>query len=399
MKQLSSLARGIKNLPSTLLFFLCVGNFNLAQIPEPQQNNDFLSGNIIYFSFIAAVKAEPKNKTEPFYDVPQKSPAKIQMSQKNNIVDPSSIGSCVPSALNQSKTKATEITALEKTLKQSLVQSAKNKEQIQTLELAIQQTQIKLQKAQEAKSWSEKNISDRVMALIKAKKLSASALNVENSKSFLEVQKKTRMLKSIYKFDNQLFRFFSSALAQEVEANNELGQQKQKAYQVAQQLAQQEAEIRELLKRNKKKLLGQYKSLDSILSTLKATWVSPMTQAQLARPFGVSFDPQTQSLDFSKGIELKSTQDEVKSPAPGKIVYIGSIKGLGKTLIIQHDFNIHTVYTGLASTLLDEQQETKKNQLIARASRVDGLNQYGVYYELRLLAVPQDPLPWLKGIQ
>ncbi|MEY3883393.1 MAG: hypothetical protein RLZZ379_671, partial [Pseudomonadota bacterium] len=96
-----------------------------------------------------------------------------------------------------------------------------------------------------------------------------------------------------------------------------------------------------------------------------------------------------------KGLFIKANEGaEVKSVANGRIVFADWLRGFGNLIIVDHGDGYMSLY-GNNQTLLKPVGETvKAGDAIAAVGNSGGNASNGLYYELRRLSRPFDPLSW-----
>lgn len=108
--------------------------------------------------------------------------------------------------------------------------------------------------------------------------------------------------------------------------------------------------------------------------------------------FGNSVDPVTHLKSFSPGITIRGKAGRsVTTVGAGTVAYVGSLRGYGSFVIINHDDYYYTTYAGLKKSMVSEGQYLLAGDPLARAGD-DGL----VKFELRLGREPLDPVKWIR---
>ncbi len=114
-------------------------------------------------------------------------------------------------------------------------------------------------------------------------------------------------------------------------------------------------------------------------------------RGKIVTRFGWKTDPVNNLKSFSPGIEIQGPKGAtVVAVAPGVAAYVGVLRGYGNFVIVEHEDGYYTMYSGLESLAVGQ------NQLIDRGEKL-GLASTGlVKFELRLGREPIDPLEWLQ---
>jgi len=85
----------------------------------------------------------------------------------------------------------------------------------------------------------------------------------------------------------------------------------------------------------------------------------------------------------------------VVAAADGRVVFTGTLRGLGRVLILAHDDRCHTVYACLSETSLAVGEAVPRQGLIGRSGYCNQTRAPGVYFELRFREKALNPAEWL----
>ncbi|QDQ28873.1 peptidoglycan DD-metalloendopeptidase family protein [Chitinimonas arctica] len=98
-----------------------------------------------------------------------------------------------------------------------------------------------------------------------------------------------------------------------------------------------------------------------------------------------------------KGVFIRTAGGQgVKAVASGRVVFADWLRGFGNMLIVDHGSGYMSLY-GAAETLIKQVGETvRAGEDIATSGNSGGNEQTGIYFELRHLGKPMDPLTWAK---
>lgn len=115
----------------------------------------------------------------------------------------------------------------------------------------------------------------------------------------------------------------------------------------------------------------------------------------VARGFGRERDPELGTWRVHQGLLLDTDAGaEVKSVAPGTVIFAGPFRSYGQVIIVDHGSGFFSVYGGLGGTLKGKGSAVKRGDALASAG--GGPKGGRVYLELRRGADALDPLAWLE---
>ncbi|QQS16363.1 MAG: peptidoglycan DD-metalloendopeptidase family protein [Neisseriales bacterium] len=96
-----------------------------------------------------------------------------------------------------------------------------------------------------------------------------------------------------------------------------------------------------------------------------------------------------------KGLFISTnTKQSIHAVADGTIAHTGYITGLGQVSIVEHGKQYFTVYAGLSSVSLPQGQKVKAGSVLGQ-SGVLGSGEVGLYFEIRHMGQPINPLNWI----
>lgn len=124
---------------------------------------------------------------------------------------------------------------------------------------------------------------------------------------------------------------------------------------------------------------------------LGETFVWPVRGALIA-PFGAITDKI-----INKGIDIKAPEGAgVRASRSGKVVYRDQfLKGFGKTVILDHGDNYHTVYSYNSDILVNVGDQVAQNTVIAKVGRTGRAKDPTLHFEIRRDGEPQNPFYYL----
>ena len=131
---------------------------------------------------------------------------------------------------------------------------------------------------------------------------------------------------------------------------------------------------------------------EDAFSRLKGRLSLPI-RGELANRFGT---PRQEGGTTWKGIFIRSGSGaEVKAIAPGRIVFADWLRGFGNLAIVDHGDGYLSVYGNNESLFKEVGQQVKAGEAIASVGNSGGNPETGLYFELRHLGQPVDPLKWV----
>jgi septal ring factor EnvC (AmiA/AmiB activator) len=86
----------------------------------------------------------------------------------------------------------------------------------------------------------------------------------------------------------------------------------------------------------------------------------------------------------------------VRAVAPGRVVYADWMRGFGNLLIVDHGDAFLSIYGNNESLLKQTGDAVSLGEPLATVGQSGGNEQTGLYFELRHLGKPFDPLGWVK---
>ncbi len=117
----------------------------------------------------------------------------------------------------------------------------------------------------------------------------------------------------------------------------------------------------------------------------------PPIRGEIISSFGWKTDKLTKLKSFSPGIDIKPSPkvQQVVACAPGRVAYVGSLRGYDNFVILEHDDGFYSTYANLSSTLVRLDDRVDAGQKL-------GLKGSGtVHFELRQAREHLDPVIWL----
>jgi septal ring factor EnvC (AmiA/AmiB activator) len=99
----------------------------------------------------------------------------------------------------------------------------------------------------------------------------------------------------------------------------------------------------------------------------------------------------------AKGVFIRAAEGEpVRAIAPGRVVYADWMRGFGNLMIIDHGEAFLSIYGNNESLLKQTGDSVRLGEPLATVGQSGGNEETGLYFELRHLGRPFDPLSWVK---
>ncbi len=191
------------------------------------------------------------------------------------------------------------------------------------------------------------------------------------TKNLVSQQRKQRNLVEEIREEKEAYL----AMVQELEAS-----QKQLA-KIIETLSNQRREAKTEMERKQRIAFEQRKG--------KLAWP---VQGEVIQEFGKIVHPVYKTVTMSNGIDIIATPGGmVRSVAPGQVVYVGSMRGLGNFLMIDHAGGYLTIYANLAKV------QVPKGKEVEYGSAVGTLGKSGKFhFEVRKVTDALNPREWLE---
>jgi septal ring factor EnvC (AmiA/AmiB activator) len=100
----------------------------------------------------------------------------------------------------------------------------------------------------------------------------------------------------------------------------------------------------------------------------------------------------------AKGVFIRAPGGEpVRAVAPGRVVYADWMRGFGNLLIVDHGDAFLSIYGNNESLLKQSGDAVMLGEAVATVGQSGGNEETGLYFELRHLGRPFDPLSWVAS--
>jgi septal ring factor EnvC (AmiA/AmiB activator) len=116
-------------------------------------------------------------------------------------------------------------------------------------------------------------------------------------------------------------------------------------------------------------------------------------QGPVTAGFGKIVHPLYQTITMNNGIDIRATAGQaVRCIAAGTVMYTGSMRGLGRLVIVDHGADYLTIYAHLEAIEVSVNQTVTAGAIVGRAGETEGSQ---LHFEIRKSTESLDPLQWL----
>lgn len=122
-------------------------------------------------------------------------------------------------------------------------------------------------------------------------------------------------------------------------------------------------------------------------------------EGEIVRPFGKIVHPVYKTVTFNNGVDIRTEPGSlVRCVAPGRVIYIGRMRGLGRFIVVDHFGGYLTVYARLAAVTIAPDTDVEYGTVLGRVDPDPGDSQTRLHFEVRLAAQSLDPSLWLESL-
>lgn len=113
--------------------------------------------------------------------------------------------------------------------------------------------------------------------------------------------------------------------------------------------------------------------------------------------FGPFRNTRYNVMNFRSGVDIAAERGEpIRAVFGGRVLFADYFKGYGHMLIIDHGQNYCTLYAHLEELFKQKGAPVEQGEVIATVGDSGSLTGPGLYFEVRHLGKPEDPLKWFK---
>jgi murein hydrolase activator len=141
---------------------------------------------------------------------------------------------------------------------------------------------------------------------------------------------------------------------------------------------------------------GPQAGVRSAFERLKGALLWPLEGLVISR-YGKVVHPVYQTITMNNGIDIGATPgQEVHSVAAGTVIYTGSMRGLGRLVIVEHGGDYLTIYSHLEEINVSANQKVIAGTTLGRVGiAAAGSESSLLHFEIRKSTESLDPLLWL----
>jgi murein DD-endopeptidase MepM/ murein hydrolase activator NlpD len=144
----------------------------------------------------------------------------------------------------------------------------------------------------------------------------------------------------------------------------------------------------------------------TLLTTLVATgpagggtppWQWPVSGA-ISSDFGGRSSPWGRSWEFHPGLDIRAgSGTPVAAAGAGVVVYAGRMRGYGNMVVVDHGFELKSVYAHLSAIYAGVGQHVEEGEILGAVGQTGRATGPHLHYEVRVGAAPIDPMCYLDG--
>ena len=124
----------------------------------------------------------------------------------------------------------------------------------------------------------------------------------------------------------------------------------------------------------------------------KIPFKTPMLYFYISSEYGYRKHPKTGVKTFHHGIDLAGTwQENVRSTAPGTVVFAGNEGAFGKVVRIEHNYGISTLYAHLSRITVRVGDYVGENTVIGKMGNTGRSAGAHLHYEIQVNGKSVDP--------
>ncbi|HUI91281.1 MAG TPA: peptidoglycan DD-metalloendopeptidase family protein [Chitinivibrionales bacterium] len=137
------------------------------------------------------------------------------------------------------------------------------------------------------------------------------------------------------------------------------------------------------------------KSLNAAFEKRRGSLPWPV-DGTVVNPFGRMVHAVYKTVTMNTGIDISASKGEkVRCVAPGRVAYIGWMRGLGKLVIVDHG-GYYTTYARLEETLVAKDAKVETGTVVGLVGESQTYEETKLHFEIRKSTEAMDPAEWLE---
>src|SRR5262249_27829574 len=114
--------------------------------------------------------------------------------------------------------------------------------------------------------------------------------------------------------------------------------------------------------------------------------------------FGKVVNPKFNTVTVQRGWDIRAEEgSEVRTIAPGQVVYAGWLRGYGNVLIIDHGGGFHSLVAHLDSLSRAVGESVEAEEAVGTLGDTGSLKGAYLYFEIRQDGEAVDPALWIRS--
>lgn len=131
----------------------------------------------------------------------------------------------------------------------------------------------------------------------------------------------------------------------------------------------------------------------NLLQSTPSVWP---TRGWVTSRFGERISPFTGLRTPHEGLDIATRMGSpVQAPSDGIVLFAGILGGYGKSIVIDHGYDVTTRFAHLAEVGVSQGQKVKRGDLIGKVGSTGRSTGPHLHYEVRLRSIPVDPQRYL----
>lgn len=166
------------------------------------------------------------------------------------------------------------------------------------------------------------------------------------------------------------------------------------------ELAQAQKELNFLLtqlEKKRKKAKTEYERGLKIAFEKRKGKLPWPAEGRVSKNYGKIVHPVYKTTTMNNGVDIRANKgDGVFCVAPGQVDYIGSMRGYGKFVIVNHFGGYITIYAHLNTINVDMGKEVKYGTVLGTVGESGSLDGVKLHFQIRKSTDTLDPSKWLE---